>query len=268
MVIHSLTKLTPVQRKQLADKYYAHQFTKTQLCARYGVSMPTLNKILARSRYGDYSIHSSANKRYRVLQYGLKRLAKVEAKIQDKLRKQAIRYEKSYPGELVHLDTKQLPLMVGETRKQPYEYLFVAIDDYSRELYAAIYPDKSSHSAAHFLASVLADCPYQVERLLTDNGSEYKGSLAYGHGLKQLTVTRGLKHSFTKPYHPQTNGKAERVIRTLMEGWHHHSLKGRADRKLQLARFVNYYNTVKPHKGIDNQTPFERLYDYFYPNET
>jgi transposase InsO family protein len=267
MVIHALTKLTPLQRKKLADEYYAHQFNKKELCERYDVSYPTLNKILARSKYGDYTIHSSTNKRYRVLQYGLKRLAKIQARIENRLRKQAIRYEKSYPGELVHLDTKQLPLMVGETRMQPYEYLFVAIDDYSRELYAAIYPDKSSHSAAHFLASVIEDCPYRIERLLTDNGTEYKGSLAYGHGLKQLTVTQGIRHSFTRPYRPQTNGKAERVIRTLMEGWHHHSLKSREQRRLYLARYVNYYNTVKPHKGIDNQTPFERLYEYFYSRE-
>jgi transposase InsO family protein len=157
--------------------------------------------------------------------------------------------------------------MVGETRKLPYEHLFVAIDDYSRELYAAIYPDKTSHSAAHFLATVLEQCPYTIERILTDNGTEYKGSLEYGHGLKQLTSSLKLKHSFTKPYHPQTNGKAERVIRTLMEGWHHHDLRSRDQRKQKLARYINYYNGVKPHKGIDNQTPNERLYEYFYQSE-
>lgn len=267
MVIHALTKLTPSQRRTLTREYYAHLFTKKQLCERYGISYPTLNKILTRSQYGDYTIHRSGNARYRTLEYGLRRLSKIQQRIEDRLRKQAIRYEKSYPGELLHCDTKQLPLMVGETRQLPYEYLFVAIDDYSRELYAAIYPDKSSHSAADFLASVIAECPYTIERILTDNGTEYRGNMHLGHAFRHVTNSHGIKQSFTRPYRPQTNGKAERVIRTLMEGWHSHDLRSRKQRQLYLARYVNYYNTVKPHKGIDSQTPLERLCAYFYPSE-
>jgi transposase InsO family protein len=67
---------------------------------------------------------------------------------------------------------------------------------------------------------------------------------------------------------PRTNGKAERVIRTIMDMWHSkHIFKNRNHRKIELIRFVNYYNNVKPHKGIDNQTPMEKLLDYFYPDE-
>lgn len=266
MVLHALTKLTPRQRKKLSDEYFSGQYKKKELCERYGVSHPTLNKILTRSRWGDYSIHRSTNKRYQVLEYGLKRLAKIEKRIQDRLRKQSIRYEKSYPGELLHLDTKQLPLMVGETRRQPYEYLFVAIDDYSRELYARIYPDKTQHSSADFLARVIRDCPYTIERVMTDNGSEYRGG-NIDHAFRYVVHANGLKQSFTRVCRPQTNGKAERVIRTLMEGWHHHSLPSRPCRELALRRYVNYYNCVKPHKGIDGSTPLERLCEYFYPSE-
>lgn len=104
--------------------------------AKYGVSFPTVQKILVRARHGDFTVHRSVNKRYRCLEYGLKRLSKVSARIEAKLKKQAIRYEKSYPGELFHFDTKCLPLLKNETRMDDKYYLFVAIDDYSRELYA------------------------------------------------------------------------------------------------------------------------------------
>ena len=78
------------------------------------------------------------------VQYGLKRLAKVEQTIQERLKREAKRYNKSYPGELVHLDTKRLPLLKGQSANKPREYLFVAIDDFSRELYADIFPIKPS----------------------------------------------------------------------------------------------------------------------------
>ena len=67
---------------------------------------------------------------------------------------------------------------------------------------------------------------------------------------------------------PYTNGKAERVIRTIMDMWHNKTeFKSRQHRKIELIRFINYYNTVKPHKGINNQTPIEKLINYFYPTE-
>ena len=80
----------------------------------------------------------SVNNRFRSLQYGLKLLKKVEFEIEQKKKSEAKRYNKSYPGELVHFDTKRLPLIKGENKFSAREYLFVAIDDFSRELYAAI----------------------------------------------------------------------------------------------------------------------------------
>jgi transposase InsO family protein len=80
----------------------------------------------------------------------------------------------------------------------------------------------------------------------------------------------GITQRFTRVKHPQTNGKAERVIRTLMEGWHSKDgemFSSRQERAKALARFVNYYNCVRPHKGIDRATPLERLCEYFYQYE-
>ena len=77
-----------------------------------------------------------------------------------------------------------------------------------------------------------------------------------------------IEQRFTKVKCPQTNGKAERVIRTIMDMWHSkHIFKNRNHRKIELIRFVNYYNNVKPHKGINNMTPMEKLLEYFYPDE-
>lgn len=103
--------------------------------------------------------------------------------------------------------TKRLPLLKGQSPTQPRDYLFVAIDDFSRELYADILPNKTQDSAAQFLVgNVLAQCPYQVDYAYSDNG------------------------------------KAERVIRTLMDMWHRQqTFKDNQDRQLQLGRFINFY---------------------------
>jgi transposase InsO family protein len=267
MVVHGNTKLTPKQRRSLADDYFIHRFRKKDLIDKYRVSYPTINKILSRARHGDYTLHTSTNKRYQTIEYGLKRLSKIEQKLEAKRKACARRYEKTYPGELLHLDTKRLPLLDGETRADGYEYLFVAVDDYARELYVGIYPDKSQHSAADFLQSILRQCPYTIERILTDNGKEYKGK-PDEHAFMLVAAAHDIKQSFTRVKRPQTNGKAERVIRTLMEGWHQaERFSSRQNRALALVRFTNYYNCVRPHKGIDKQTPLERLYEYFYPSE-
>ena len=132
----------------------------------------------------------------------MKRLAKVEAEIQARLKQEAKRYNKSYPGELMHVDTKRLPLLKGQNHTQPREYLFVAIDDYSRELYATILPDKSQHSSAQFLLdTVLPQCPYEIDYLYSDNGKEYKGNAA------QACCQNNIGQRFTRVSRPQTTVK-------------------------------------------------------------
>ncbi|TSC78682.1 MAG: hypothetical protein G01um101433_143, partial [Parcubacteria group bacterium Gr01-1014_33] len=266
MTIHKRTRLTPIQRRELYDDYHTHQLRVCDLVRKYRVSAPTVYKILHRGRQRDFSVHRSVNARFRMIQYGLKRLAKVEAELEKKLKAQAKRYNKQYPGEMVHVDTKRLPLLTGETRLQKHEYLFVGIDDFSRELYAAILPDKTQYSAESFLAQVLDECPYTIEQVYSDNGLEYRGSK--DHAFMKLCALNHIEQRFTKVRTPQTNGKAERVIRTLMEMWHEKTrFKSRAHRKIELIRFINWYNTVKPHKGINDLTPIEQLINYFYPTE-
>lgn len=271
MTIHRKTRLTPVQRREIARLRWEEHISVAELTRRYSVSRPTIYKVVHRARQNDYTVHASTNKRFRCLPYGLKRLAKVERVVEERLRKQAKRYEKSYPGEMVHGDTKHLPLLTGETPTQGREYLFVAIDDYSRELFAAILPDKTQYSAERFLNQVSDECAYTIEQWYTDNGTEYRGNPDDHAFMKRCTELK-IEQRFTKVKTPRTNGKAERVIRTIMQMWHDKThFQSRAHRQTELIRFVNWYNTVKPHKGIKTadgtyQTPMERLIEYFYPD--
>lgn len=267
MTIHKKTRLTPIKRKELYDDYHLNNYRVTDLKKKYLVTAPTVYKVLKRGRLKDFSVHNSTNARFKTIQYGLRRLAKVEQALEKKLKAKAQRYNKRYPGEMVHFDTKRLPLLEGETKLQKPEYLFVAIDDYSRELYVSIQPDKTQESAARFLQQVLEECPYTIEIAYSDNGLEYKGS-EDKHEFMKLCKEQGIGQRFTRPYTPQTNGKAERVIKTLMEMWHKKTkFNSKAHRKTELVRFTNYYNTVKPHSSLNNQTPLEALINYFYPQE-
>ncbi len=150
----------------------------------------------------------SKNKCFRCLAYGLKRLSKIERSIEERLKKQGKRYDKRYPGEMVHFDTKCPPLLKGESPKETDEYLFVAIDDFSRELYATILPDKTQYSSETFLRQVLDECHYTIETVYSYNGLEYRGNRE-NHAFMKLCAEHKIEQRFTKVKIPQTNEKAE-----------------------------------------------------------
>ena len=190
MVIHKRTRLTPHQRTEIFEGFTKHKKRVSDLASEYHVSRPTIYKIIRRGRLKDFSIHDSTNKRFRCLKYGIRRLAKIEKTIEERLKRQAKRYNKDYPGQMFHGDTKGLPHLQGQsTKTERREYLFVAIDDYSRELYSAILPDKTQLSAKGFLKQVIEECPYSIEDYLTDNGKEYKG-LSITEVTKRLEAAR------------------------------------------------------------------------------
>ncbi len=263
MTIHKRTRLTPLDRQEIWQRYGTRQWTVVALAQQFRVSRPTIYKVIDRARKQEFAPRPSPNTRFLQAQYGMKRLAKVEQALERKLKLAARRYNKSYPGEMLHFDTKRLPWLAGEKKTLPREHLFVASDDFSRELYAAILPDKTQTSAAAFLEQVLEECPYTIECAYSDNGTEYKGTP--DHAFVARCKANGTGQKFTRVRRPQTNGKAERVLKTLLEMWHAATIfPSRQDRRLGLARFVNFYNTVKPHAGIDNITPYEKLRTFFF----
>jgi len=263
MTIHKNTRLTPYQREEVW-KDYCRNIRVSQLKIKYRVSRPTIYKILKQARIKVFRTKNSTNERFRCLEYWFKRLAKVEKKILEKKNKEAKRYNKEYPWEMLHMDTKKLPYIKWDTNKSK-EYLFVWIDDYSRELYACVMDDKTQISSTEALNWFIDQCPYHIEKLMTDNWVEYKWTNQ--HQFVLYCEKQWIQQVFTKVRSPQTNGKAERVIRTIMEMRHNkYKFKTRKERIILLKRFVNRYNTAKPHKWINNKTPYEVIEEFYYWN--
>lgn len=260
--MHKNTKLLPYQRRDLFSLWKMGS-PVTHLAREYKVSRETVYETIRDAKLGIFENRSSMNRRYRSVCFGLKKLSLSEKQAREKLKRKLHRlnrYERHVPGELVHLDTKRLPLIRGEAVLQPREYLFVAIDDYSRVLFADIFPDKTSYSAAIFLEETRRYFPFPTTGIYSDNGSEYKGRK--DHPVSLVCLEHGISQHYTQVKHPWTNGKAERVIRTLMEEWHPKTSSGfisRDHRRRYLYAYVDWYNQMRKHQSLEDRTPLERL---------
>jgi transposase InsO family protein len=182
---------------------------------------------------------------------------------------EVIRYEYAEPGGLVHVDIKKLGRILkpghrvtGDRRGQAkgkagWQYLFVAIDDHSRLGYAAVYPNETSDSSTAFLDELVRfynGHGITVERVLTDNGSCFKRRWA------DVCNAHGIKVKKTRPYRPQTNGKAERFIRTMLERWAYaYSYANESERLQALAPALDFYNRFRPHRALNGLTPLQRV---------
>ena len=174
------------------------------------------------------------------------------------------RYEKSRPGEMLHVDLKYLYRWENTAR----EYAYAAVDDFSREAVACIRPQRSSKEAAFFLEEVLQSLPYRVETVMTDNDLIF--TMRFGPHAQRKTYFQeacrrlGVRHWLTAPHHPQTNGKVERFFRTLDEECFLIREPGCSElRKQDLHQFVWYYNHQRPHLGLHGLTPIQRREAYF-----
>ena len=263
--MHKNTRLLPYMRRAIYSLWQEGK-SITSLACEYHVSRPTIYKVLERARLRDFNNHLSINYRFQTIKYGLRKLSIVEHKLQKKIdRLSIIRYEKNSPGEMVHFDTKRLPLLWGEAIRDKREHLHIAIDDYSRHLIADIFPDKGQYSSAIHLQEVIETAPYPIENTYSDNGSCYKGRI--DHAFVAKCIKHNIGQGYTRVRRPQTNGKAERVIRTLMEEWHNKLPRGeyitREQRRRSLEKYVKHYNTKRTHLGINNQIPLERIDNYY-----
>ncbi len=181
----------------------------------------------------------------------------------------ARRYEKEHPGELVHLDVKQLGRIrgighriTGDRRDRSpgagWEYVHVAIDDASRLAYVEVLPDERQGTVTGFLERTVAWYArhgVQTQRLLTDNGNGYRS-----HRFAAACRRLGLRHSFTRPYRPQTNGKAERFIQTLLRDWaYRFPYRSSRARRRRLVHYLHFYNWHRQHSSLRMQPPASRL---------
>jgi len=194
------------------------------------------------------------------------------------------RYEHDHPGDLVHIDIKKLGRIpdggghrvVGRSQgirnrfatrhtartgyrhpKLGYTYLHSAVDDHSRLAYTAILPDETKQSAVafwHQARAFFASYGITIQAVLTDNGSAYRSRL-----WRQTLHADGVQHRHTRPYRPQTNGKAERFIRTMLNGWAYGAIyRSSIERTHALDGWLWHYNHRRPHAALGHRPPLSR----------
>jgi transposase InsO family protein len=230
------------------------RFTAAEIAETLGMALSTVSGILTR--------------------LGLGRLGRLGLE-------QPLRYEHSRPGELVHIDVKRLgrieggagKRITGGIKRNPdkrrldaagierktigWEYVHVAVDDYSRLAYAEVLADEQATTAIGFLRRAVAFYRrrgIRVERVLTDNGSAYV-SARHALACRRLRI----RHSRTRPYRPQTNGKAERFIRTMLGGWAYGAIyRSSSERTAALDGWLWHYNHRRRHSALGRQPPVSR----------
>ncbi len=240
---HRLARQLPRHRRRQILRARHKRWSSLRIAQHYRLAVPTVVSFLRR--------------------HGLNRLARLEPP------RPVLRYEKRRPGQLLHLDVKKLGKIgrVGHrihgdrtrrTRGLGWEYVHVAIDDCTRVGYAEVLADEQAATTAGFLARALAWYAahgIRVRALLTDNGGAYRS-----HAFATTRRALRLRHRFTRPYRPQTNGKAERFIRTLLHEWAYGQAYGQSTyRTRALPFYLRFYNGERRHSALAYQTPLQRL---------
>ena len=237
----------------------------------------TICKIRRRDGFGPhriaYELGMAQSTVYSVLRRnGLSRLAWM-----DRTTREIIRYERDRPGELLHLDVKKLRRIPagGGRRKDPewhftntsyrirgglrgQDFIHVAIDDHSRYAYVEALRNEKADTTVDFLVRAVKAYErvgVKIERILTDNGSNYTSRL-----FKDQAAELGIRLRRTRPYRPQTNGKAEAFIKTLKREWAYKRIYMSNDERLnELPKFVKSYNHRRPHTSLGMRPPASRL---------
>lgn len=249
-----VTNRTPQERVDVIVALRVLRFTAAEIAETLEMALSTISGILRR--------------------LGLGRLGRLGLE-------QPVRYERSAPGELVHIDVKRLGRIQGGAGKRVrgglrkhynraridaegrrrltvgWEFVHIAIDDHSRLAYAEVLPDEKAQTAIGFLRRASAfyrRYGIRIERLMTDNGSAYVSAI---HALACKAL--GIGHLRTRPYRPQTNGKAERFIRTLLAGWAYGAVYGSSEERTRaLDGWLWYYNHRRRHSALGRQPPVSR----------
>jgi len=238
-----LRRPTAPERAEQALVLRRQRWMMKHIAGQLGLSLATVSRLLKRA--------------------GLSRLSALEPPIPVR------RYEYSAPGELLHFDTKKLgrfhrigSRITGTHQKRSpgagFEVAHVCIDDHSRLAYAEVLPNERKETTAAFLNRALdhfQTLGVAVARIMTDNGSSYRSYL-----IADLCRSRRLRHIFTRPYTPRTNGKAERFIQTALREWAYAKPYDHcAQRAAALRDWLHNYNCHRPHLGIGGRIPISRL---------
>ena len=240
----SPTRVSPGWQQQVLELRRL-RMTGAAIARRLGIPRSTVARILKR--------------------HGLERLKKLDPPVP------ARRYEKTRPGELIHLDIKKLGRIKGvghrfkgwhaevaRSRGIGWEFVHVCVDDYTRLAYVEVLGDEKGATTAAFLrraAAWLKDQGITVERVMTDNGSGYV-SKDFAAAVAEIRA----RHLRTRPYTPRTNGKAERFIQTMLREWAYgRPFASSYCRRAALPAWLRRYNEKRPHAGIGGASPITRL---------
>jgi transposase InsO family protein len=231
-----------------------------------GRVVAAIERLRRRRRWGPrrigWELEIAASTVYAVLRrLGLHRLSRLEP------RPAPIRYEWPAPGDLVHLDTKKLGRFTGvrkrfggprRSRNFGWDFVHVAIDDHSRLAYVEQLPDEHGITAAAFVERALGFFGAHgitVTRVMIDNGSPY-----VSQAFAEVLTRRGIRHLRTRPYTPRTNGKAEAMVKVLINSWAYaEAYESSIDRGAALPSFVDFYNHRRPHGGLNGARPIDRV---------
>ena len=179
-----------------------------------------------------------------------------------------VRYEAENPGDLVHIDIKKLGRIDGvghritgdrsQAGRAGWEYAFVAVDDRARVAHVELHRTEAASAGVAFLHGMIEffrRLGITIKAVLTDNGSAFISD-AFGAACQRFRI----RHKRTRPYRPQTNGKAERFIQTLLREWAYvRAYRSSAERARSLGPFLRYYNHRRPHAGIGGAIPISRV---------
>lgn len=254
-------KTCPTVTKRIVSLRLRKRLGPVQLAAHVGVAPSTVHRVLTRCR--------------------LNRLSYVDRATGEPVR----RYEHDHPGSMLHVDVKKLgnipdgggwryvgraqgrrnraatpgkPKNVHHNPKMGTAFVHTVIDDHSRVAYAEIHDNETAATATGVLRNAVAWFAQRgvvIERVLSDNGSAY-----VSHLWRDVCAQLEIKHSRTRPYRPQTNGKIERFHRTLADGWGYaRCYESENERRQALPAWLHEYNHHRPHTACGNKPPITRL---------
>ena len=174
------------------------------------------------------------------------------------------RYEKQAPGELAHIDISKVTKDIRCTFKVKELYIAALCDDCTSITYAEILRDRRASTLTYFMARSLSWFKqiynFEFSSIMSDNGPEFKGKLRYEHPFETMCQELGIKHIYTKPYRPQTNGKVEAFFKIAKnEFFYPNRFESEDDVILNLGNFLFEYNHLRRHGGLNYETPFDKL---------
>ncbi len=184
--------------------------------------------------------------------------------LKEKDKKIIKRYEKQAPGELAHIDLSRLPKDLKVSFKLRDVYVVGVCDDCTRLVYAEIVKDKKATTMSFFMMRALSWFKqlygFEFDCVMSDNGGEFKGTLKTEHPFEMICDEVGIKHIFTPPYHPQSNGKIESFWKIIkQEFFRSNHFDSMEDLILNLGNYLFEYNHLRRHGGLNYETPFDKL---------